>query len=652
MCGIAGKIDFAGPVRAQIVDQMCAAMEHRGPNERGLWQGPGVVLGMQRLAIIDVAGGSQPIFNEDRSVAVVMNGEIYNYRELRDELRASGHTLATQSDTEVLVHLYEECGERLVDRLRGMFAFALWDVRSQRLLLGRDRVGKKPLFFARRGSRISFASELMALLQDPEVGREPDDRAIASYFALQYVPHPLSAIVGVEKLRPASTLTVTAAGISERIYWQLDYTDAPVASRSDDLEERLRQLIWDATKVRMVSEVPLGAALSGGVDSSAVVAAMAQQTAGQVKTFSIGFTDEDYDELRYARMVSDRYGTDHHELVVEPHALEIMPRLARHYGEPFADSSAVPSFYLAEMMSQHVTVALNGDGGDESFAGYGRYVNRDPADHFDRVPLRARRRASRLASLLGRDLDSNSKRARAQRLAERVGMSRATRYAEAMSAFPARLRAQLFQPEFLEGLANWRPESSLESCWQSSSGQTVIERMLDTDVQTYLPDDLLVKMDIATMAHSVEGRSPLLDHHLMEFAASLPASLKLRGANGKHLLKAALRRDLPPEILDRRKMGFGVPLRRWFRDELRELPREVLLASDARVHRYVKPSAIEWLISEHQGGRYDQSLRLWVLLQLEFWHREVLESPLPSGDPVRSRAFSDPGDGEQRICAG
>ena len=314
MCGIVGKIDFAGPVASNVIEGMCAAITHRGPDSRGIWYSDCAALGMQRLAIIDVAGGEQPIFNEDGSVAVVLNGEIYNFEALRSDLIKRGHAFSTRCDTEVLVHLYEEYGERLVQRLRGMFAFAIWDARKRQLMLARDRVGKKPLFVARRGSKVWFASEMMAMLQDPELARIPDPRAIASYLTLQYVPHPLSAFAGVEKLPPASTLVVSAQGISERRYWELEYAESDAPATEEELAERLRELIWEATRIRLMSEVPLGAFLSGGIDSSAVVAAMADQTAGPVKTFSIGFPDADFDELRFARRVAQRFSTDHHEL--------------------------------------------------------------------------------------------------------------------------------------------------------------------------------------------------------------------------------------------------------------------------------------------------------------------------------------------------
>jgi asparagine synthase (glutamine-hydrolysing) len=629
LCGIAGKIDFGGGVDAFVIERMCAAMRHRGPDARGVWCEGSAGLGIQRLAIIDVTGGDQPIFNGDRSVAVVMNGEIYNFRGLRSELQAKGHVFASGSDTEVLVHLYEESGDDLVDRLRGMFAFAIWDARRQRLLLARDRIGKKPLFVARRGAKVWFASEVLGLLQDPEIDRVPDPKAIASYLAFQWVPHPLSAFAGVEKLPPASTMSISADKTDVRRFWALDFGSPRDNVGREELEEELRALIWEATRARLISEVPLGAFLSGGIDSSAVVAAMASQMSEPVKTFSIGFPDADYDELRYARLVSERFGTDHHEFVVEPRAIEIMPRLARHYGEPFADPSAVPSFYLAELTSDHVTVALNGDGGDENFAGYPRYKVNSAAAHLDRVPLFARSLICDAARHLGDGGRSNSARGRLRRLAQVLPMPPPARYAHYMSAFPLAARHEMFEPEFLAATENgWEPDDIVLDVWQRSGAASVLHRMLDTDVNVLLPDGLLVKMDIATMAHSVEARSPFLDHRLMEFAASLPPRFKLRGGADKVLLKSALRGILPDEILDRSKMGFAMPLNRWLREDLRELPQAILLSSDSRVHAYVKPEAVRRLIQEHNEASADHSLRLWVLLQLEMWHREVVESPL------------------------
>jgi asparagine synthase (glutamine-hydrolysing) len=628
MCGIAGKIDFAAPVDESLLHRMCATMEHRGPDSRGVFVEDGVGLGIQRLAIIDVAGGNQPIFNEDGTVVVVQNGEIYNFRELREGLIAKGHRFSTHADTEVLVHLYEDHGEKMVSHLRGMFAFAIWDRRRRRLFCARDRVGKKPLFWARSGTRVWFASEIRALLEDPELDRTIDPLAIAAYLAYRYVPHPLSALQVIRKLPPASTLTVTETG--ERIdrYWRLDYSKKVDATPVDELEEQLWAHIMDATRVRLMSEVPLGAFLSGGIDSSAVVAAMAQQMSAPVKTFSIGFPDDDYDELKYARVVARHFGTDHREFCVEPKALEIMPKLARHYGEPFADPSAIPSFYLAEMASQYVTVALNGDGGDESFAGYDRYFRPSIPRQAEWLPTSLRRVAPTAVRLLGQGRHHSSLRTRLERLARILAMPPSERYAASLSAFDDVRRRRLLTPEFADGIDTRRIEEFLTIPWTESTAEGLLEKMMATDVQTYLPDALLAKIDIATMAYSVEGRSPFLDHQLMEFAASLPQELQADNKGGKWLLKRVLRKKLPSEIVSRPKMGFGVPLARWFREELRELPSDILLDHRSLDRGYFQRREIECLIDEHRNAVADHSLRLWVLLQLEMWHREVLEAPV------------------------
>jgi asparagine synthase (glutamine-hydrolysing) len=642
MCGIAGKVDFDGPVDEGLLRQMCAVMEHRGPDSRGVHVSDGIGLGIQRLAIIDVVGGDQPIANEDGSVVVVMNGEIYNHLELRRDLELGGHSFSTRSDTEVLVHLYEDHGERMVERLCGMFAFAIWDASRRLLLCARDRVGKKPLFWARRGSTVWFASEVRALLEDPELPREPDPAALMAYLTVGYVPQPMSAFRGVWKLPPASTLVVDEAGERMRAYWSLDYGRKLDGVSESELAERLWSEIEEATRIRLMSEVPLGAFLSGGIDSSAVVAAMAEHTAEPVKTFSIGFPDAAFDELRYARLVAERFATDHHEYIVEPQAVEIAPRLALHYGEPFADSSAIPSFYLAELTARHVTVALNGDGGDENFAGYNRYrSNAFLAAHLNWLPRPLRRAAPSIVRPLGEGPHGNSTRTRIARLSRSLAMTPAERYAMWMSAYDGIRRSHLVTPEFANAGGGAGAEELLTSAWASCESPSVVDRMLATDVQTYLPGDLLVKMDIATMAHSVEARSPLLDHRVMELAASIPADLKLRNLESKRILKAALRGRVPDEVLDRPKMGFAVPLARWFREDLRSLPEDVLLDPVAVRRGYFRRGAVEEMIVDHRTGRADHSFRLWILLQLELWHREVLEAPrtapVPRTAPARGR---------------
>lgn len=627
MCGIAGIVGPTGPADEAVVHRMCAALEHRGPDERGLHAEPGVVLGMQRLSIIDLAGGDQPIFNEDGDVAVVFNGEIYNHELLRRELEERGHRFRSGADTEVLVHLYEEHGPALASRLRGMFAFAIWDRRRRRLLLGRDRVGKKPLFWHLRDGRLSFASELAALLQDERVPRDVDPRALDAYLLLQYVPHPMSILEGVRKLPPAATLVYENQGpplVEE--YWRLDYSAPPPAGDVRDWAEEVKRLLQESTRIRLMSEVPVGAFLSGGVDSSAVVGGMARAMTGPVRTFSIGFHDEAFDESSHARLVAEHYATDHTELTVEPEALGILPRMARHYGEPFADSSAIPSFYLAELTSRDVTVALNGDGGDEAFGGYGRYVRGLRLGRLDWIPLRAQQALGALASRLP-ERDGATLPSRAVRLARQAALPDWQRYLASLASFPAASRDRVRGAALTEQLSGWRAEELFREAWSDIAAGTVLERMQGTDMETYLPGDLLPKIDVATMAHSLEARSPFLDHELLEFAASLPAGAKMSHGEGKRVLKLALRGDVPDQILDRPKMGFGVPIGRWFREELRTLPSQLLAEGRLVEKEWVDRAEVLRLVGQHQSGAVDRGLQLWVLVQLEMWTREVLESP-------------------------
>jgi asparagine synthase (glutamine-hydrolysing) len=623
MCGIAAIADFGATPDVRVAERMRDAMVHRGPDQAGVYSDEQVALAMRRLAIIDVAGGDQPISNEDGSVVVVLNGEIYNFRELRSDLARRGHRFSTASDTEVLVHLYEEEGDELVHKLRGMFAFALWDRRRSRLLCARDRLGKKPLFWHQRGRRVALASELSALLVDESISRELDQRALDAYLLLQYVPAPLCAVAGVEKLPPASRLVVDEQGAHVDRWWRLPYEPKLTGLAPGEAEDRVWGLLQEATRIRLISEVPLGAFLSGGLDSSAVVAAMAQESSSRVKTFSITFDETDFDEAPYARRVAEHFDTEHHEFHVRPDALDMMPRLARHYGEPFADPSAIPSFYLAEKASAHVTVALNGDGGDECFAGYARYARSDRARLLSRVPQPLRRAAARATAAFAGDEHSRMRR-RAAYVARVAAMSVPQFYATSLTAFDASARHALVVPEMRDRLGSWAAEDVLLGAWDEVPASELTDQMLGTDIETYLPGDLLPKVDIATMAYSLEARSPLLDHELMEFAGRLPTDQKLHAGEGKLVLRSVMRGKVPDEVLDRPKMGFGVPLKHWFRGELAHLPGEMLLDPEAHTASMLRRERVEQLIAQHRSGAEDHSLRLWVLLQLESWCREVL----------------------------
>ncbi|MEU3917595.1 asparagine synthase (glutamine-hydrolyzing) [Streptomyces sp. NPDC029004] len=622
MCGVAGIVSTSPPDPEQV-RAMCRLIAHRGPDGEGYHTDANAALGMRRLAIIDVVGGGQPVYNEDRTVAAVFNGEIYNFVELREQLIARGHRFATDGDTEVLVHLYEEHGEDLVAHLRGMFAFAIWDMSRRRLLLARDRVGKKPLYYRQSGTSLAFASELKALMADPAVSREVDPVALHHYLTYQYVPAPWSIYREVQKLSPGHLLVWQDGEVSLKRYWKLDFTPRPVGSEQDAAQQA-RELLLDATRVRMVSERPLGAFLSGGIDSSAVVAAMARLSDRPVKTFCIGFDDQRFDERSYAATVARRYGTDHHEFVVAGSAaLEVLPTVTRHFDEPFADSSAIPSFFVAELSRRHVTVVLNGDGGDESFGGYRRYA------YMKKVGRRqAPRRLHSVLNRVGSALAEASTAPRLRRVGRGLRLLGETpqhRYASLMSYFTNENKDALYTDAMHEQLDHLDSYELIGEVFDSSRADEDVNRLMDVDVNTYLPGDLLVKVDITTMAHSLEARSPFLDHHLMEWAAGLPGRWKVDGQVTKALLKKAMAPWLPSELITRPKAGFGVPLADWLRCELRPLAFDLLTDHTARSRGLFRPEVVRGLLQDHDEGR-DRSTRLWSLLQFELWHRTCAEA--------------------------
>jgi asparagine synthase (glutamine-hydrolysing) len=628
MCGIAGLVRAdRGPVEQAVLERMCQAQAHRGPDARGVHLQDGVGLGIQRLRVIDLVTGDQPIHNEDRSVTVVLNGEIYNYRDLRERLVARGHRFATEGDTETIVHLYEELGTECVTELHGMFAFALWDHRRRQLLLARDRVGKKPLFYCERPGALSFASELGALMQDPGVPRDIDHHALDAYLAHGYVPAPLSAFAGVRKLMPASVLVYRDGAVSTTRYWRLDYSRKRAVQPAQEVQEEVRFAIRRAVARRMIADVPTGAFLSGGIDSAAVVASMAEVSSKPVKTFSIGFEDDRLNELPQARLVAREFATDHHELVVRPDAIEILPKVVRHYGEPFADHAAIPSFYLARFAHEHVTVALNGDGGDESFAGYQRYTTNLALARLDRLPLGLRRAVARAARRMPTKGDTSTVASRIRRLALAGALDREDRYLAQRSMFTAADRTRLYTAEYASLLGPSRAHDAMLEPWRSSTAPDLLDQMLDVDVNSYLPGDLLAKIDIATMAYSLESRSPLLDHELMEYAASLPPQLKADGTQRKCVLRAALRGWVPDQILDGPKRGFELPVARWFRGELRDYAREVLLDPATLGRGWCRADTVRELLDQHAAGARDHGRGIWTLLMLELWYRETTDPP-------------------------
>lgn len=626
MCGICGIAPGGErrPDGAQL-RQLNTAIAHRGPDGEGYYEAPGVGLAMRRLAIIDVAGGDQPIFNEDKSLAIVFNGECYNYPALREKLEKQGHRFYTQTDTECIVHLYEEHGDECVQYLRGMFAFALWDAKRQRLLLARDRLGKKPLHYTVQGGQLYFASELQALLsvlpQQPDI----DLQAIDDYLSLQYVPEPYTAYQGVHKLPAAHRMVWQNGQLSTEAYWQVDYEPKHTASEGELIEE-LRGLTRQAVQMRLISEVPLGAHLSGGIDSSIVVALMAEASSGPVKTFSVGFEETSFSELPYARAVAERYATDHHEFTLTfgdiPATLET---LLGHFGEPFADPSALPLYHLARLTRQHVTVALNGDGGDESFAGYWRHWLDGYADQYLRLPsLVTRRLAPALAAALpdraggpiGSSLANGIKRL--PQLTEIDWRASLLRWG---SYFSPSHKAALWQPELAAHLHHKRAEHDMAALYAAAPAASRLDRTLYADLKGYLPGDLLVKADRMTMAQGLEGRSPLLDHELVAWAARLPAGYKLRGRQGKQLLRKAFGHLLPAEITSKRKQGFGIPVGAWLRGPLQGWLHETLLDSASPLAGWLRREAMVQLLAEHGAGKQDHGKRLWALACLALWAR-------------------------------
>jgi len=632
MCGIAGIVGLADRNREMLLlRRICDRMVHRGPDEEGYFADEDVALGQRRLSIIDLSSGRQPMANEDESVWVTFNGEIYNFQELRKRLEGQGHRFKTHSDTEVIVHAYEQYGSDCVSHLRGMFAFAVWDVPGRQLLLARDRVGKKPLFYALAAGQLIFASELQALIQHPEISREIDPAAIDDYLTYGYIPAPTTVYRNVRKLPPAHYLTCRLEPGGSRPeelrlerYWRLEYTPKQTLTE-EEAEQGLLEVLTEAVRLRLIADVPLGALLSGGVDSSVVVALMSRLSSQPVKTFSIGFEEREFDELPYARALARQYGTDHHEMVVRPSTLEVLPTLVRHYGEPYADSSAVPSYHVAQLTRNHVKVALNGDGGDESFAGYERYLGSMVADKFRWVPPVVLRGLGGLATMLcPASLPRRSRFRQAGRFLTAAGLPRGQRYLRWVSCLSSARKTALYTPEFRSRLADHDAEAWLlaEFGKVQSEGTSALDTLLAVDVRSYLPEDLLVKMDIATMACSLEARSPFLDHKVMEFAATLPARYKVRGTTLKYVLKKAASRLLPPETLHRRKMGFGVPVGAWMRNELRPLVQDVLLAPEARTRCYFQPGPLRQMVEEHMQGKQEHAFQLWALLWLEMWHRE------------------------------
>jgi asparagine synthase (glutamine-hydrolysing) len=625
MCGIAGIVSAQAGDRidAETIHRMCQSIVHRGPDDEGVFVKDGTGLGMRRLSIIDVAGGHQPVFNEDKSIWIVYNGEIYNFAELRPELESRGHRFSTHSDTEVIVHLYEEMGAECVQKLRGMFAFALYDQRNKRLLLARDRFGKKPLHYALDGGRLYFGSEIKAILAvAPELAKV-NQEALLQYMYFGYIPDPLTAFTPIQKLPPGHLLEFEKGQIRIRKYWDLPrYSTHQPRSEEECLEE-LEWRLAEAVRMRLISEVPLGALLSGGTDSSTVVALMARASSSPVKTFTIGFKHDDFNESHYARIVAQRFGTDHHELILEPNVVETVETLTRSLEEPFGDSSMLPTYYVSCMARQHVTVALAGDGGDEVFAGYDRYGIHARRRIFEHVPDAVWRwYREYLYPRLPETMHG-------RKFAYNVSLPWRERYVDGVSFLPAFEREMpLLSDEFraqVSGIEN--PQNILFRYFEQAPADDPVSQMLYVDTKTYMTADILTKVDRMSMAASLEVRAPILDHVFVEWATGLPPEWKLRGRKQKYILtKLAERVGVPKEALYRRKQGFALPLVHWIRNELKDLLMTVLLEPRTVQRGYFNPDGVRRLLEEHFSGRRVHSQRIWRLLMFEMWHRNFLEN--------------------------
>jgi asparagine synthase (glutamine-hydrolysing) len=623
MCGIAGKLNFDADraIDRDTLSAMTQVIAHRGPDSDGFYTGPGIGLGFRRLSIIDLSTGDQPIANEDGTVWVIFNGEIYNFVEVRAELEARGHRFRTRTDTEVIVHAYEQWGEDCVQRFRGMFAFAVWDEPRRRLLLVRDRLGVKPLYYSTTAHGVTFGSEIKSLLEDPDVPREWSAESVDAYLALQYVPSPRTIFTSIWKLPAAHLLVAENGRVRTRRYWDLVFTGDGDPSREAEYLDRLEEAVDEAVRLRMVSDVPLGAFLSGGIDSSLVVSSMVKAAPGRVVTTSVGFDDEPYDELEHARVVAEHLGTEAYERVVRPDIAALLPKLAWHLDEPFADSSAVPTYYVSQTAREHVTVALSGDGGDEMWAGYARHrVER--AEHVARRILGAR--VGRFAGRMAGRLPHAIKGARSLgHLA--LPTADACAFKHAYGLFEGHGRHALYAGDFAAEVRDADPFHGFRLAYHSCGSPDPVDRALYVDVKTYLVDDILMKVDKMSMAVSLEARDPLLDHRLLEFVATIPSSLKLGHGRSKYLLRRLLAKRIPQSIVDRPKQGFEAPIGEWLRGPLAPMVDDLLMDGRLADRGVFDAREVRRVWQEHRSGARDHRHRLWSLVMLELWFRQFVD---------------------------
>ena len=618
MCGICG---FYGLEDKNLLRRMCYVLRHRGPDDSGIYLDNKVGLGHQRLSVIDLKTGRQPIHNEDGAIWITYNGEIYNFRELREELEAKHHTFYTNSDAEVVVHSYEEYGEDCVERFNGMFAFAIWDSRTKKLFLARDRIGKKPLYYMIVDGKFFFASEMKALLQYEELKREVDYVALNNYLSFLYIAAPRTILKNIKKLLAAHTLTFKDGVIDTNEYWDLRFEEK--RRDKDRIKKEIYALLEEAVRKRLISDVPLGAFLSGGLDSSIIVGLMSIIMDEPVKTFSIGFEEKCFDETKYARIVAEHFGTDHHEYIVKPDAIEILPKLVWYYDEPFADASAIPMYYITKMAKEKVTVVLTGDGGDESFAGYYRYKDYYLGKRYNVIPKVIRRIIPTLVNTIPITKGRYNFVGYAKTFVNSFELPMDDKYIEYLSTFNIEMKENLYSYAFKRAV---KSNNQFKQFFDKSSGWSTLAQMQYVDIKTSLPEDMLVKVDRMASANAIETRAPLLDYPLMEFAATIKPDLKLKGLNGKYILKQSMKELLPREIIRRKKAGFAVPIRDWFRSELKDLVNQVLLDRETLKRNYFDEYYIKKIVDSHQRGTNDFSYHIWALLNLELWHRMFLDN--------------------------
>jgi len=632
MCGICGQWDFTqtNKIEQQLIENMCQVIRHRGPDDEGIYLENNVALGMRRLSIIDLSTGHQPIHNEDKTVWVVYNGEIYNYRELKELLEKKNHRFYTSTDTEVLVHLYEEFGEECVQKLQGMFAFAIWDKRNIRMLLARDRLGIKPLFYSLQNNKITFGSEIKSILEDRQIKKEINLPALHNFLSLNYIPSPQTIFTDIHKLPPGHLLISQNGNTKIKQYWDVDFTNG-VVHDEEYYAERLLELLRESVKKRLMSDVPLGALLSGGLDSSTVVALMSEFTSEPVKTFSIGFEEKSFNELEYARIIAQQFNTDHHELIVKPQIADLLPKLIWHFDEPYADSSSIPVYYVSQLARNYVTVALSGDGGDEIFAGYETYAAYRTAELYKRIPKMIRSVMPRVVSLLPTSDRKISFDYKAKRFMRGSEMPPEEGHYYWKVIFDEPEKKHLYSPNVIEQLRDFNSYSVFNSYYEKSRHVDMLSRLQYVDTKVYLAHDILVKVDKMSMANSLETRVPLLDHQLVEFVASIPASLRLKNFSKKYILKRTMQHILPDKIVHRKKRGFNIPASAWLKNDLRELMLETLSPNNIRELGLFKENYVHKIITEHLQNKIDHSRPIWGLLCFMLWHNIFMNNQHATG---------------------